>query len=230
MKPIEKIKTMLDMQKSLNDATCGPNWEQGYTNKNRLISWKRCIYMECAELIDSFAWKHWKDLNGKINHTNVAIEIVDIWHFVMSLILETYANENLGSIEKLSEDLVSVKGFNKFVYECDVLKEENMYEVINDIEIIIHECSGFEYNLGDLVTNFLRLAMKCEINLDKLYKIYIGKNVLNLFRQNNGYKDGTYNKIWNNKEDNEIMSEILESGILNVDEIYKELEKIYKKL
>lgn len=229
MKPIDKIKTMLYMQKSLNNATCGEGWESGYTNKNRLISWKRCIYMECAELIDSFAWKHWKDLNGKIKRENVAVEVVDIWHFVMSLILETYKNENIGDIEKLSQDLISVKGFNEFVYDCDILREDNMYEVINDIEIIIHECSGFEYNLGDLVANFIRLAMKCELNLQRLYEIYIGKNALNLFRQKHGYKEGTYKKIWDGKEDNEVMSEILKSGILQIDEIYKELEKRYKK-
>ena len=59
------ILEMLKLQQSLNDETNGPGWESGYTDKGKLISWRRCIYMECAELIDSFAWKHWKSINAK---------------------------------------------------------------------------------------------------------------------------------------------------------------------
>ena len=31
---------------------------------------------------------------------------------------------------------------------------------------------------------------------DELFSLYIGKNVLNGFRQNNGYKSGEYRKLW----------------------------------
>ena len=41
-------------------------------------------------------------------------------------------------------------------------------------------------------------------------KLYIGKNCLNQFRQDNGYKEGHYIKVWNGKEDNVVMVEILE--------------------
>jgi hypothetical protein len=37
----------------------------------------------------------------------------------------------------------------------------------------------------------------------------VGKNTLNRFRQHNGYKDGTYIKIWNGLEDNEVLFKIL---------------------
>ena len=72
------VLEMLKMQQSLNDETNGLGWENGYTNKNKLISWRRCIYMECAELIDSFAWKHWKSIDAKTNEQNLRIEVVDI--------------------------------------------------------------------------------------------------------------------------------------------------------
>ena len=35
-----------------------------------------------------------------------------------------------------------------------------------------------------------------------MHKKYIIKNVLNKFRQNNGYKEGIYKKIWKIGEDN----------------------------
>ena len=49
-----------------------------------------------------------------------------------------------------------------------------------------------------------------EMPFDELYEIYVGKNVLNMFRQDNGYKEGTYNKVWNGREDNEHLIELLE--------------------
>lgn len=77
---------MFLMQQKLNDDTCGIGWEQGFAKNGKMISFRRCVYMECAELIDSFDWKHWK--LGKNNFLNVKIELVDIWHFIMSLLLE----------------------------------------------------------------------------------------------------------------------------------------------
>ncbi|MGB1748130.1 MAG: hypothetical protein ACPHGW_11420, partial [Pseudohongiellaceae bacterium] len=36
-------------------------------------------------------------------------------------------------------------------------------------------------------------------------------NVLNFFRQDNGYKEGTYRKLWSGREDNEVLVDILQS-------------------
>jgi hypothetical protein len=44
----------------------------------------------------------------------------------------------------------------------------------------------------------------------ELFSLYIGKNVLNRFRQNNGYKTGEYRKLWQGREDNEHLIELLE--------------------
>jgi len=48
-----------------------------------------------------------------------------------------------------------------------------------------------------------------DMSFDELYQIYVGKNVLNMFRQDNGYKEGTYNKVWNGREDNEYLADIM---------------------
>ena len=69
---------------------------------------------------------------------------------------------------------------------------------------------------------------KLGLGFDELYSLYIGKNILNIFRQDHGYKDGTYIKVWNGKEDNVVMQEILANNSnIGVDELYKELEKRY---
>ncbi len=224
------IMQMLSLQQELNNETNGIGWENGYTKNNKLINWKRCIYMECAELIDSFAWKHWKAIDKEADWENVKVEIVDIWHFIMSLILEEYKNNNPKSIEKIAKDIVDAKGFRPFG-EQKHDKDENFYEIINDIEGIIHIVTSFKTDIfNELLTNYFYLALKCGVNLDELYFYYVAKNVLNRFRQNHGYKEGTYKKTWNGKEDNEVMVEILSSGAKSVDEIYAKLESIYKEL
>jgi hypothetical protein len=42
-----------------------------------------------------------------------------------------------------------------------------------------------------------------------LFRQYVGKNVLNFFRQDHGYKDGYYIKEWHGKEDNEHLVDVM---------------------
>ena len=156
----EKITQMLNLQQSLNDDTNGIGWENGINKNGKLINWKRCIYMECAELIDSFAWKHWKSINAPTNEDNLRVEVVDIWHFLMSLMLEQYKLNNLGDIAKLSSDICASSGFEAFCREPFNVAEENIYEIINDVEMLINKCSGFEYTLFDLLKIYFTMSLK----------------------------------------------------------------------
>ncbi|MCX2683670.1 dUTP diphosphatase [Campylobacter sp. MIT 21-1685] len=223
----ELVKTMLQLQQKLNDETNGKGWENGYTKEGKLISFRRCIYMECAELIDSFAWKHWKNIALPTNWENVRIEIVDIWHFILSLLLEN-GKKDEKDCNFLSMELTSLSTFKDFC-KLETKPSENaneIYGILNDIELIIHKCSGFDFDLGELLNIYFTLALKCGLNLYSLYKIYLGKNVLNVFRQNHGYKEGVYKKNWNGKEDNEILNELLNQE-LSFEILYEKLEKLY---
>jgi len=229
MTNVDYVTEMFSLQQKLNDETNGLGWENGYTNNNRIINWKRCIYMESAELIDSFNWKHWKDINKATDWENATIEIVDIWHFVMSLLLEDNNTRGKNNINKLVKDVIDVQGFERFSKEADNRENANTMEVINDIESIMHMTTALRIDLFDgLLKEYFAMSLKCGVNLKTLYKFYLAKNVLNQFRQDNGYKEGTYKKVWNGKEDNEIMVEILEKGDFNAKGLYKELEKAYK--
>lgn len=225
------LEEMLTLQQKLNDETNGLGWENGYTKHNRMINWKRCIYMECAELIDSFSWKHWKNINKDTDWDNVTVEIVDIWHFVMSLLLEDYKTNGKGDLEKLVKDILDVQGFETFTKEPASVKDANVMELINDIESIINDTTSFEIELFDgLLREYFSLARKCGVNLKVLYKFYVAKNVLNQFRQDHGYKEGHYKKVWNGLEDNVVMLSFLEGEEAPlIATLYKKLEKAYAK-
>ena len=225
------LTQMFLLQQKLNDETNGIGWENGYTKNNKMINWKRCIYMECAELIDSFSWKHWKHIDKPTDWDNVTVEIVDIWHFVMSLLLEEYKTNNKGDMEQLVKDVLDVQGFEAFTKEPVMNQSTDTMELINDIESIIHATTGFEIDLFDgLLREYFALARKCGVNLRVLYKFYVAKNVLNQFRQDHGYKEGTYKKVWNGQEDNVVMLSFLDSEEApTISALYKKLEKAYTK-
>jgi dimeric dUTPase (all-alpha-NTP-PPase superfamily) len=227
----EILKEMFTLQQTLNDDTNGKGWEEGYTNQGKFISWKRCIHMECGELIDSFAWKHWKHIAKPTDWENVRVEVVDIWHFVMSLMLEQYHNENRGNIDQLIEDVSNTQGFHDFCKEAYSPDGLDSLELINDIESLIHICTGYELDLFDgLLRQYFDVALKCGINLTILYRYYVAKNVLNRFRQDNGYKEGSYQKTWNGKEDNVVMLELLDEKMPTPNELYEKLSSKYKAL
>lgn len=226
----EYLKEMFALQQKLNDETNGIGWENGYTKNNRLINWKRCIYMESAELIDSFSWKHWKSIDKATDWDNATVEIVDIWHFVMSLLLEDYKVNGKGNLDQLILDVLDVQGFEAFTKEPVSNQSADVMELINDIENIIHETTGFDFDIFDgLLRHYFALSRKCGVNLKILYKFYVAKNVLNQFRQDHGYKEGTYKKVWNGKEDNEVLLSFLEGDEApTISDLYAKLENAYK--
>ena len=227
----QMLTAMFEMQQRLNDETNGKGWESGYNKHGKIISWKRCIYMECAELIDSFAWKHWKDIKADPNWQNIHIEVIDIWHFVMSLALEEYHNQKLGGIQDIVSYILDNKSFKMFCKEPIDTKNAEQMEIINQVERIIHITSGtYNDTFEKIISEYFTVAHNCGLNIELLYRVYIGKNILNSFRQDNGYKEGSYKKIWGKVEDNVVMNEIMQkNSTITPEELYKALKEEYEK-
>jgi dimeric dUTPase (all-alpha-NTP-PPase superfamily) len=226
---MDKILQMLELQQQLNDATNGEGWEYGMTKNGKPIDWKRCTYLECAELIESYPWKHWKNIDAKPDYANIKIEAVDIWHFIMSQGLEDYKRGDLGSIDTLARNIHDLNNFSTFSGE---IKEnfKDYYEQIGVVEVLMKTifCEG---STEKLMAAFIDVATQSELNLDALYKLYVGKNILNQFRQDHGYKEGRYIKIWNGEEDNVTMQSILEKNEnITPNALYKALEEAYPKV
>ena len=63
------------MQAEHNDEV-HPDW------RNQGFEYYRAVWVECAELLDHFGWKWWKQ--QVVDIEQVKLEIVDIWHFGLS--------------------------------------------------------------------------------------------------------------------------------------------------
>ena len=224
-----KIKQMLQMQQQLNDATGGVGWEHGHTDKGKLIDWKRCIYLEAAELVDSYPWKHWKNIDATPDYDNIKIEIVDIWHFVMSEALRNYKIGKKGGVEALYKAILTLPNYKQFVKDVKPLNDD-IYAQIALVESFIKTLFVSD-DILKLIDAFFIMSYELQVNQDILYRLYIGKNILNQFRQDHGYKEGKYVKEWNGVEDNVVMQDVLEKQPdVTPKELYKALERVYAEV
>ena len=172
----EKIKEMLDLQNKINEKV-HPHWRE------QNFEWYRAIWVECAELLDHYGWKWWKKQSP--NQAQIELELVDIWHFGLSILLSNYDIEK--SISLISEGMIDQRGSGKF--------RENL----EDFTSITLQTRSFDLKRFNQVMNDVGLTF------EKLYVGYISKNVLNSFRQDKGYQAGTYIKDWGGIEDNEYL-------------------------
>ncbi len=227
---MDKILLMLQLQAQLNDATNGDKWVDGITKNGKVINWKRCIYMECAEMVDSFSWKHWKSINKEPDWDNLQIEVIDVWHFIMSLAIESYSQNLRGGIEDLAINISQLESFSNIDINNDEFDTQD--NVILKVENIIRlSLSKEPLNIEELIAEFFDLAVMSGLDLQTLYRLYVGKNILNQFRQDNGYKDGSYIKVWAGEEDNVVMKRVWEGDSdIKPDSLYKELTKLYLAL
>ena len=219
---IEMFKLQDDLNKKINE-----NWKK-IRRKEDFI---RAIWIECAELVDSLPWKWWK--KQEIDLNNVKIELVDIWHFILSFILIDHPNykdavnsEYIEYIKKgLNEDFEHLK-INP-VYIHYYLGETNSIEkLIYGVERVVEGFLSDNPNQGMF---FYGLIVSQIMSFDELYLLYVGKNILNHIRQEYGYKDGKYTKNIKGIEDNKYMFEIVKK-VKSKDELEKLLREEFKKI
>ena len=206
------VQTMAKMQNAHNVQVHAEWRTQDY-------EYYRAIWVECAELLDHFGWKWWKKQIPDLDQ--VKLEIVDIWHFGLSdLIRADKLDESVGAamfaVEKktarATADLNS-SDVAQFRAAVEALAESSLSQRLFQLE------------------PFQRLLEALPMSLTELFRLYIGKNVLNNFRQDHGYKTGEYQKLWSGREDNEHLIEILQDIECAADEVpqalYTELNARY---
>lgn len=179
----KQINQMLTMQDAMNSRVSETWRSNGY-------EWYRAIWVECAEMLDHHGWKWWK--HQEIDVAQVQLELVDIFHFGLSLRLMTGA-----SVEKISSKLA---------------KELHQGTGENDFKIALENLASKAVTEKAFNAKALADCMSLmNMDLDELFRQYVGKNTLNFFRQDHGYKEGSYIKIWHGEEDNEVLANLVKT-------------------
>ena len=214
---------IIKKQNELNIDILGENWI------GKKANWKYAIFQEVSELIESLNLAWWKDTNIDIKDAidyktylkytksmdtlNIHIELVDIFHFLVSYYIEKYGFD-------VTEELIDK-------YKEYAVKKHNYNTVDTKLRIFAsakHVVQTLSWK------HFFQLCYFARLNYKDLYKLYIGKQVLNKFRQDYGYKHGKYNKIWGKLEDNIVMYRFVLSGDDSItdEDIYNFLKTNYK--
>lgn len=205
---ISSIKSCMAMQNSFN-AIVNDEWKKAH------YSWRRAMWVECAELMDHVKWKWWKDVDAVMDQKQTLLEVVDIFHFLLS--------------DRIEDGRSAVDLYNSHMWATKHTYARTKEHKLQQIEEFVLLCLDKQ----NIEASFFQMMYALDINIEDLLKYYVGKNVLNKFRQDNGYKRGSYIKEWTlngiTKEDNKVLEEIIEGAthLYNFDELYNELETIY---
>ena len=210
-----QLITMLELQDGMNSKV-NPEWVTANNN------WHRAIQVEGVEAIEHHGWKWWKKQDCDL--AQLQMELVDIWHFILSAYIQSkHGNIALAKMEMQAELNLKQKSL-QFDNQYYLLSQLTL---LNKLDLLVGLAAGKRTNLA----LFESLLHDCGMEWNDLFKQYVGKNVLNVFRQDHGYKAGTYLKVWEGREDNEHLVEILEMVDLdsaNVrDELYSSLKARY---
>ena len=208
---------MLALLANMN-AKVDPNWITAR------YPYLRAVAIEGAEAIEHHGWKWWKKQDKDLSQ--LQMELVDIWHFILSEILLRNDDNESSPLEYLLNALADANNLQLIELDNTAYKLKET-DLVTKLELLIAISVARRIDLG----LFESIMRDCELTWTDLFCQYVGKNVLNMFRQDNGYKEGTYRKVWEGREDNEHLVEILES--LNPDlpsfkdEIYSALANAY---
>ena len=208
----DAVLNMLQMQHRMNTRV-----HEHWIAQN--FEWYRAAWIECGELMDHVGYKWWKKQTADMEQ--VRLEVVDIWHFGLSALFDSETD-----LEQLAEQIVA--DFTSA--ETPAREGESTVAQIHEATEALaqHALASKAFS----VPLFAALMRACGLSAEGLYRHYVGKNVLNFFRQDHGYQDGTYVKEWQGREDNEHLSELLESlddGAADFpDQVYQALASRYQ--
>ena len=198
----ERLLVMLEMQDAMNSRV-NPDWRSAGN------AWYRAIWTECAEMLDHYGWKWWKHQQPDLEQ--VKLELVDIMHFAMSDYL--LQDDDAAVAARIEAELRAPRGEGDIRESIEQMAQSTI--------------AGRTMHYSD----FARVMLLIDMSFDELYRHYVGKNVLNFFRQDHGYKEGSYVKLWDGREDNEHLVEVV--AALDSDDpgfqkaVYRGLEERY---
>ncbi|PCH60557.1 MAG: dUTP diphosphatase [SAR86 cluster bacterium] len=209
----KQVSIMLSLQFEMNTKV-DPNWLEAK------YPYLRAAVIEGAEAIEHHGWKWWK--KQQLDLPQLQMELIDIWHFFLSDMLLGNAGDKSHTEVQLLQQIASIEHTTEILFDAQSYCIKEM-DLLAKLELLIGLASARRIELA----LFEAIMMDCQLPWSSLFCQYMGKNILNFFRQDHGYKEGTYQKIWHGREDNEYLVELMATLDAN-DEDYQ--SKLYQAL
>lgn len=213
---IAVLRTMLELQEKMN-RKIHPQWHGAG------FAFLRAVMVESVEALDHYGWKWWKAQAPDM--AQLRIELIDIWHFLLSHYLVAAGCDRDAAAASIARDWSAAAPFTFDGRRYD----PGALDLRERLELLAALSAARRVHLPLVVSLF----QACEMSGETLYRSYVSKNVLNHFRQDNGYKSGEYRKLWQGREDNAHMEELLESLDAGSESLparlYEALERRYRE-
>lgn len=187
---------MLALQSRMN-AKVDPLWVE------KRFPYLRAVVIEAAEAIEHHGWKWWKKQDCDL--PQLQMEIIDIWHFLLSEILLQHEDDQAQASTALLQAIGASKHISSLEFDAKTHHFKDL-SLVAKLELLIGLSTARRVDIA----LFKAVMEDCGLNWESLFKQYVSKNVLNFFRQDHGYKEGTYHKLWQGREDNEHLVELMD--------------------
>ncbi|PYE34463.1 dUTPase-like protein [Idiomarina fontislapidosi] len=161
------------------------------------------VIVELGERYDHLGYKWWK--KQQADHEQANMELIDVLHFAVSDVIEVLVQDGSASpVEtaalKLAE--ASIRANADEALDAKWLLRHTALEGRPDLGRPL--CFG-----NESLTQLFNMLYQAYGSAEAVYVSYVGKNALNHVRQQRGYKDGSYIKMWHDEEDNQVMMRLL---------------------
>lgn len=237
-----------------------PGWQTGVLDNGKVVDWLRYIRKESNEATERLPFKHWAKITDtvtEIDINQIRMEVVDIFHFLLSQCISFMEQNSINWKEYVvfeqvmidhdhnSYNFMALEILFNVKFESDIValleritENHGYYDVVRNFELL--EAATYSGNLNgfEYFDEFVNIMHSLNMDFDLLTKLYYGKNALNKFRNDNGYKEGTYIKNWNGvDEDNDFLQDILDQmhqheleSVTAIDMIYIKLQIKYNEI
>jgi len=199
----EKFLMIAHKQYELNSQV-NPEWFEAR------YPFYRALWTEAAEAMAYFPWEWWKKRSmSETDKQQLGLELADMLHFGVSMLLSEammpvvrhwQQDDDDEAVSPARETCFAMVASSAAKAARYIMQDaatrlsdaDSLTYLPSHIELVAKEALSRRFNLQALC----RAACALGIGVEGLIGLYFGKNVLNKFRQDHGYKTGEYIKNW----------------------------------
>ena len=159
-----QLQAMFQLQAAMNYRV-DPNWTDAR------YPYLRAVVVEAAEAIEHHGWKWWKQQHRDLGQ--LQMELVDIWHFLLSEILLRNGGDEDKARLYLEAAYERQSPTRRLQFDGQEYPLEEL-ELLDLLQALIGTAAAGRVELG----LFAEIMSGCELDWPELYKQYVSKNVL----------------------------------------------------